>query len=491
MRTIKRLSPVQLNWRPNKNSAMPIYQQIVQFVCSKVGSGQWPVGTRLPSQRTLAQLFSVNRSTVTTALEELMSYGVVATYGSAGTQIISNTWALLLSNHTPNWNHYLSSGSFKANQVAIQIINQLEFSPAYTRLGTGELDTRLFPKEMWQKVLQSVGQSVTSLGYLEPLGLLPLRQAISDYLRSQGIDAPPACILITSGSLQALQLISVGLLQPGSTIYTEAPSYLKSLQLFQSSGMQLQGIPMEQKGISLQVLEAALQRKHRHASPILYTIPTNQNPTGITMDQQRRHTLMELCSKYQLPIIEDGAYQDLYFEQQPQALKTLDKTGMVIHLGSVSKSLAPGLRVGWIVAAEPIVQRLSDVKMQMDYGASSVSQWIVTEFFRKNFYTSYLQNLRNILKQRRDAALTTLEQHFSDLATWNKPQGGFYIWLTLQKKISMEQLFQQAIQTNLLLNPGGLYDFQDNSALRLSYAYTTCEEFATAAEQLSQLIRRM
>jgi len=163
-----------------------MYQQIIQFVCDKVSSGEWPIGTRLPSQRTLAELFGVNRSTVTTAIDELTSYGIIAGCHGAGTQIISNTWSLLLS-PAPDWSRFISSGFFKENNNTIQSINRLEFTPNIMRLGTGELDPRLFPVNMWQSILQKISRQVTNLGYSEPLGLLELRKAISAHMKKLGI----------------------------------------------------------------------------------------------------------------------------------------------------------------------------------------------------------------------------------------------------------------------------------------------------------------
>lgn len=485
---MKRTSPIQIDWTPDRHSPAPVVQQIVQFIRGKIACGAWPVGTRLPSQRALAAQLDVNRSTVAAALDELASYGILAGRHGAGTYVSSNTWSLLLP-PAPDWERLLAAGSFRENSRTIQAINRLEFDPRITRLGTGELDPRLFPSALWQDALRRVSRRVSSLGYLEPLGLPELREALAAQLAEQGIPAAPSCILITSGALQALQLISVCLLPGGATVLTEAPSYLQSLQVFQSAGMRLSGVEMDACGLRCDRLAARL--KPGRGASILYTIPTNQNPTGVTMPDSRRRELLDLCVQSRLPVIEDGAYQELCFGAPPRPLKALDTTGTVIHLGSASKTLAPGLRVGWVVAAEPIVQRLADVKMQMDYGASSLSQWALTEFLSGGGYGAYLDGLRAELRRRRDSALAALEQHFSDLARWNTPGGGFYIWLTLERPVPLEKLFARAVQAGILLNPGDLYEFGRSSSLRLSYAYTDCGEFARAAARLAQLVREL
>lgn len=485
---MERATPVSIQWKPDPASGVPVYQQIMDYIRGKVARGEWPVGTRLPAQRAMAEAFGVNRSTVTTALEELASYGLLAGHRGAGTRVVSNTWSLLLP-QAPDWGQYLSAGFFRENLPAVQTINRMEFAPGITRLGTGELDPGLFPVDLWREVVGTVGRNVTDLGYLEPLGLPELREALSDHLATLGIAAPPSCILITSGALQGLQLIASCLLPRGATVFTEAPSYLKSLQVVQSAGVGLRGIPMDGEGLRVRELEARLTGGRRRGDAILYTIPTNQNPTGTTMGEARRRELLEVCTAHRLPVVEDGAYQELCYDgPMPTPLKAMDSTGAVLHLGSAAKTLAPGLRVGWIVAPEPIVQRLGDVKMQMDYGASSVSQWILAEFFRSGAYGRYLGALKEELRQRRDHALKVLEDCFGGLARWERPQGGFYIWLTLTGDCPMAKLFARAGQEGILLNPGDLYDFQDSRSLRLSYAYASREAFAAGAARLAELV---
>ena len=357
------------------------------------------------------------------------------------------------------------------------------------RLGTGEPDPRLFPSKIWESTLQKLSRQVTDLGYLEPLGLLELRKAISAHMKTLGIDAPPSCILITSGALQALQLISVCLLPKGSAVFTEAPTYLKSLQVFQSAGMTLSGVPTDKKGMQYWKLASALRGGGEPFSSILYTIPTNQNPTGITMPDDRRMELMNFCAQNRMPVIEDGAYHELCFSDKPPLpLKAYDRAGMVIYLGSASKTLAPGLRIGWIIAPEPIVQRLGDVKMQTDYGASSISQWIFAEFLTSGLYYQYLSSLKNELHRRRDHALDVLNRNYRNIADWNKPSGGFYIWLTFKDDIPMQRLFKKSAKAGILLNPGYMYDFEQNNSLRLSYAYASCEEFEDAAIKLAEIV---
>lgn len=472
---------LNIEWKPDKNSTVPVYKQISQYISNKVSCGDWLVGSKLPSQRKLAEIFQVNRSTIVTAMDELTSYGMLESEHGGGTKIASNTWSLFMST-PPDWNKYIHSGPFKSNMPTIQIINKLEFDEKYIRLGTGELSPNLFPHELMNKVFKKLPSKIPSLNYLGPLGLPELRRSLTEKLALQGIDVPESSIAITSGALQGLQLISVCMLKPGSTVFTEAPTYLKSLQVFQSAGMNLSGVPMDKNGMMYWQIHKAFDQS------LLYTIPTNQNPSGIIMSEERRQDLFDFCHKNRLPMIEDDAYGDLWFDNPPpKPIKAMDKNGMILYLGTISKTLAPGLRIGWMVGPESVVYRIGDVKMQVDYGASSVSQWALTEFLDNGYYDDYLIYLRKELKARRDFTHILLEKYFKDLADWKIPEGGFFIWLRFKQPLLIDKLFKLSLENNILLNPGNMYDFYENNSLRLSYAYAEPDDLKKGIKILSEI----
>ena len=476
---------IQIDWAPDKASNLPVYKQIVEYVSKKVSSGDWAVGSRFCSQRDLAEALGVNRSTIVAAMEELASYGMIeASYGG-GTKISGNTWAVLMSS-PPDWNKYIGSGPFIENINTIQTINRLEYDPKYIRLGTGELSPALFPKDIMKKICESLPHKIDSLNYLGPLGLPQLQETLARKLNQRGISVKPSNILITSGSLQALQLVSVCMLKPGSTVFTEAPTYLKSLQMFQSAGMDLHGIPMDSNGLMYWKIKKELK------GSILYTIPTFHNPTGVVMSEERRRDILEFCCANQIPMIEDDAYGELWLDDEPPLpIKTLDISGTVLYTGTISKVLAPGLRVGWLVGPESVVNRLGDVKMQMDYGASSISQWMLNELLQAGGYDEYLKVLRKELKERRAIALSALEESFSDIALWDTPRGGFYIWLRINKNVSGDKLFRRALEKKLLINPGNIYDYKENSSIRLSYAYADKKDLRDSIKRLSDVIKKL
>ncbi len=244
---------------------------------------------------------------------------------------------------------------------------------------------------------------------------------------------------------------------------------------------------MDRDGLMPWMMDESILKRGKS---ILYTIPTFHNPTGITMSENRRSELLRWCKLNQLPIIEDDVYRELYFDDAPPfPIKTIDTTGNVLYLGSVSKSLAPGFRIGWVIGPEPIIERLGDIKMQTDYGASSLSQWVMTEWFASGLYHMHIKKFRKQLKERCFFMLHLLELYFSDIATWNIPQGGFYIWLKLNESISIEKVFNQALKESVLINPGDIYSFKKNNCIRLSYSYASNQDMEDGLKKLSFIIK--
>lgn len=476
-------------WKPTRSSPIPLHQQIYEYMKAKIMNGEWTIGTKIPPQRTLAQIFKVNRSTIIIALDELVADGLIKSKVGRGTIVINNTWSIITSTPPPDWKSYVRSGTHHPNQEVIQHINKAEFSSNIIRLSTGELSPELLPSEKTKEVFLQSSKHTLSLSYTEPKGNIHLRVAICDYLKPKGIRITPDSVLIVSGGLQALQLISLGLLYRGSTIFHETPSYLTSVNVFQSAGMNLFGVPMDKKGIRIDVLR---RLKRHHHGALLYTIPSFHNPTSVLMTDNRRKQLLDFCSKERLPIIEDDVYGDLWFQQPVlKPLKAIDRQGLILYMGSMSKTLGPGLRIGWLVGPEPVIDRLSDIKMQTDYGSSTLSQFAVNEWLTSGLYEDHLDHIRKELKKRRDLTIQILENFFSDVATWNIPEGGFYIWLKLNVEVSIVRLFHNALKEGILINPGNIYDRNDANHLRISYSYATEAQLEVGLKKFAILIKKM
>ncbi|EJR98398.1 PLP-dependent aminotransferase family protein [Bacillus cereus] len=469
---------------------VPKYQQIIDYMKEKIENGEWPIGSKIPSQRQLAKLFHVNRSTVITALDELMADGLIQGQIGAGTIVMNNTWSLLATNPPPDWSEYVKAGIHKPSKLMVREINEAEANKKLIHLSKGELAPHLFPLETMQSIIKKVSEELDYFGYEEQKGFYPLREAISQYVRSFGIHASPGSILIVSGALQALQLISIGLLHRKSTVLLEQPSYLYSLHVFQSANINLSGISMDHHGILPNDLLKRI--KYSQKNNILYSIPCFQNPTGILMSKERRKEILKICEKEQLPIIEDDIYRELWLDESPPApLKSMDKHGHVLYIGSLSKTLSPGLRIGWIIGPEPVIDRLSDIKMQTDYGSSSLSQRVAAEWINQGFYEAHVANVRMHLKERRQIMIRALNKYCADIASWDIPSGGFFIWLKVIHNIPMKKLFSEALSKGILLNPGRIYEEESDQYIRLSYGYATPEQMTNGIKLLSELIRKL
>ncbi|MEN1936252.1 PLP-dependent aminotransferase family protein [Paenibacillus sp. 102] len=476
------------NRKLNKQS--PKYQQIMEYMKEKITNGEWPIGSKIPSQRKLAQIFDVNRSTVITALEELTADGLIQGKMGMGTIVVNNTWSLLAVDPPPNWDDYVKAGLHKPSKLMVQEINEVESNKKFIHLSKGELASDIFPLEKMQLVMQEVSKNLTVFGYEEPKGFLPLREAIRNYVKSFGIHVSPSSILIVSGALQALQLISIGLLHKGSIVLLEQPSYLYSLHVFQSAGMHLSGVSMDHQGI----LPSDLSRKNKYTGEktILYSIPSFHNPTGTLMSENRRKELIKVCEKEQLPIIEDDIYRELWIDESPPLpLKAMDKHGHVLHIGSLSKTLSPGLRIAWIIGPEPVIERLSDIKMQTDYGSSSLSQRVAEKWLSSGLYQEHVESVRAQLKVRRKAMIQALNMYFKNIAEWNIPSGGFFIWLKIKPKILMRKLYSKALSKGILLNPGRIYGEESDQHIRLSYGYASVEDLTKGIYQLNGIVREL
>lgn len=497
-------SGLQDTWKPGPASPLALHAQISAYFLAKISTGAWPPGMRLAPQRELSRQLGVNRSTVVTALGQLTALGLIEGRRGGGT-IVTGVRPPIGHTHTDtadaaapagterstygNWNDYVEEGTHYPNLPTVQDINRLEYEPGLIRLGTGEPAPELLPGAAMNEVLAGLAQRILPpLSYEEPLGSPALRAAVSRLLARSGITAGPDSILITSGALQGLQLIALGLLPRGSSILLEKPSYLYSIHAFQSAGVKFSGLPMDGRGLIPEQLAAEAVRSK---AAMLYSIPSFHNPTGILMDAERRRELMEVTGRLGLPILEDGAYQELWLDTPPPPpLKALDHEGRVLHLGTLSKAASPGLRIGWIAGPEPVVRRLADIKMQSDYGASSLSQLAAASWLTGGYHEEHLHVLRGRLRARRDHMLELLERYCAELASWNVPAGGFYIWLSLHEAVPPRKLFSAALSAGLLLNTGDLYDRSDVRHLRLSYAYASAAELERSIPLLAELIRR-
>jgi 2-aminoadipate transaminase len=343
-------------------------------------------------------------------------------------------------------------------------------------------------------VLRREGRNLASYGLTSgPQGYQPLREFLAGKLnRDAGIACTFDDIVIVSGSLQALDLVNGALLARGDTVIIEQDSYQGSLNRLKRLGVEMVGIPLDREGMRMDALAAALaDLRRRNVRPkYIYTIPTVQNPTGTIMPEQRRIELLRLADEYGVPVFEDDCYADLVWDgARPPALYAMDKTGGVIHIGSFSKSLAPALRVGFIVAPWAILSRM--LALKTDAGSGALEQMVLAEFCAPHFAT-HVPKLRRGLRAKLDTLMDALNAQFGTAAEFDDPKGGIFLWVKLPDQVDTMKLYQSALAAGVAINPGPEWSTDATHArsrMRLCFASPSHDEIRAGVAALAEVCR--
>jgi 2-aminoadipate transaminase len=344
-------------------------------------------------------------------------------------------------------------------------------------------------------VLAREGRTLATYGVENgPLGYLPLRRFLVDKLKATaGIVCTPEEVLITSGSLQALDLVNGALLAPGDTVLIEQESYQGSLNRLTRLGVNAVGIPLDRDGIRVDVVAAALaDLKRRGVRPkYIYTIPTVQNPTGSILPEQRRRELLQLSHDYAVPIFEDDCYADLIWDgRRPPAIYAMSERGGVIHIGSFSKSIAPALRVGYIVAPWEILSRILPLKT--DAGSGALEQMVLGEFCARHF-NEHVPKLTRGLRRKVETLMEALAEQFGTAAEFEDPKGGIFLWVKLPDVVDINRLAQAALKEGVAINPGPEWSTDkaySGSRMRLCFASPSHETIRQGVAVLAEVCRR-
>ena len=324
-----------------------------------------------------------------------------------------------------------------------------------------------------------------------PQGILSLRNFLVSKLSAErGIDITSEEILITSGSGQAIELINEILLDEGDTVIVESFTFSGALSYLRRRGVNFVGVDLDENGIQMDQLENILaDLKVKGIRPkYIYTIPTLQNPTGTVMTMERRHRLLDLSEEYGVPIFEDECYADLIFEgEYEKAIRGLDDSNRVLHIGSFSKSLGPGLRLGYVVASWDVMSRL--ISRKTDAGTGVMDQMIVGDYFSKH-YDEHIQDMRGALKRKCNVLSAALREHFGPLVDFEEPRGGMYLWVKLPPGIDSRDLVQTALEEGIAYNPGPDWSANPDAAanyIRLCFALPSENEIWEGIEKLAKV----
>ena len=459
----------------------PLYSHLVKLLESSIARGDLPSGSRLPPERELAQRLRISRTTVVSAYRELESRGLLRGYVGRGTFVC----AAPEPEGTPfAWRGKIASAALRWSDSTLRDTLRHSSDARVLSLAAGEPAIDCFPTAAFQQaiehVLHTAADAVWRHGPTE--GQPALREAIADRFR-----VPSESVLIIAGAQQGLDLLARCLVDPGDAVVLDRPGYLGAIQSFRAAGAKLIGWDIARSDVD--ELEDLLVR---YRPKLIYTNPTFQNPTGVTMPIRTRRELLTLAERYRVPIVEDATYRELYFrEPPPPSLRDLDGSNLVIHLNSFSKVMAPGLRLGWLSAAPSIVEQMAIIKQRLDPHTQNLVQFAVARLMRNGSFDAHLKTLRAEHARRAARMTAALQRHVPPgVIRTSRPQGGLYLWCRLAPGVSARNVLDRALGAGVAFVAGHAFypDPAGESELRICFSSVAP---ATIDEAIARLAKAL
>lgn len=481
----------------DRERPVPLPRQIEEQLERLIRARVLTAGVKLPATRELARSLGVNRATVELAYEELVAAGLARAHVGQGTFVADTDSAAALEPPAPArvaFDALLSRAARVTEedaQRAHAFAPPAPLDPSVVSFAGGMPDSALFPTDAFRRVLNDVvrdeGESL--LQYYPTGGYPPLRRYLTSYLLRFGVEARPDEVLIVNGSQQGFDLIARTLIDPGDDVAIEQPTYPRAMQVFRASGARLLPVERDAAGPRPAAFERVLAR---HAPKLFYCQPSAHNPTGLTMTRETGRRLLEAAARRQVPIVEDGFDGSLYYGPRPAGpLKAADHEGVVVYIGTFSKILFPGLRIGWLVAPPSIGERLRAAKQLTDLHTSALIQAAVHRFCERRLFDRHVRRVAAEYARRRDALLAALRRRMPDGVTWTEPQGGFSLLLTLPPGLDAAALLPRAIERGVAYTPGAAF-FMDGAGehtLRLSFSSVPAAKIDEGVRRLAEVVR--
>lgn len=473
----------------------PYYLQLKSQFADLIRSGVLKPGAKLPPTRQLAGELNLNRNTVLTAYDELEADGLVYSHVGQGTFVED------LRKYEPdagpartapfNW-----PGSFSSiyDDTALQSLVQLfrvSTAGVHFSFGSGAPPAEFYPRQLLKRSMNAVlnDSDPEALRYGPIEGSPALRDQLARMLRESGVETNASDVFITNGSQQAIAITARALVNAGDTVLTEDPTYTGALSVFRALRVKIVGIPMERDGLDMDFLESACRQ---YRPKLLYTIPNFHNPTGRTLSLAKRKHLMSLVQRFGLPVVEDDVFGDLRLEGDSlPPLKAFDHQGQVIYLGSMSKKLIPGLRIGYAVIQSGLRDRFIAIKCMEDLGANSLAQALLTRFIARGYLKTHLRKVRRVYRQRRDTMIREIRACFPAEAALEKPQGGLFLWVTFPAGTDLTPVFERCLRQGIVFSLGSLFDSAGrgrNAAMRLSFAGNPPETIREGIRAMGRIV---
>ncbi len=361
-------------------------------------------------------------------------------------------------------------------------------------------DPQIFPKAELAEIAKDVilRRGDKALQYSPTRGVSELRETLLDYMKKKGVTVKSDDdVIVTTGSQQALDMVGRTLINPQDVVIVELPTYLAALNAFRLYRPTLVGVPIDDNGMKTDVLEEEVKKLISSGKRVkfIYTIPVAHNPAGVTLSIERKKHLIEIASQYDILIIEDDPYSYFVYDEEVDVtpLKTLDKEGRVVYLSTLSKILAPGLRIGWILGNRALIDVFERAKQSSDLHTSTLSQFIAVESIRRGVIDKTVEKAKEVYKKKRDAMLQALEKYMVKGAWWSRPIGGLFLMLRLPStEIDTKKLLPEAIEAGVAFVPGASF-FADGSGwntMRLNFSYPKLEEIEKGIMILSEIVKK-
>jgi 2-aminoadipate transaminase len=394
----------------------------------------------------------------------------------------------------------LSASGNRLKSSKIRELMKLAGTPGIISMAGGMPDAEHFPYAEVQRIINSWDsrKKAFAFQYGPTGGYPPLVEQIKAYVAGGGVDLEGQAILPTTGAQQAIQLVTRVLTDPGDTVLVELPSFIGALAAFAGYGVTAAGVEMDGHGL----VPSALEKKYRELAALgktpkfLYTNPTFQNPSGITMSQARRDEIYALAGSLDLPVIEDDPYFELYFEGDPEDyrnLKSRDTEDRVILLNTFSKILSPGIRLGWMVGPEKVVARCEVAKQSEDACSSSFSQVVAADYMEAGLVEAYTTRMRGIYAAKCRLMLDMLELEMPEGVSWSRPAGGFFIWVSMPESMDSEALLVECLKHKVAFVTGAPFhaDGKGANKLRLAFSNSSAEEITEGIRRLASVLTGM
>jgi 2-aminoadipate transaminase len=368
--------------------------------------------------------------------------------------------------------------------------------PEIISLAGGLPDTSTFPAEDFAALMArvAVDASARALQYGPTEGLDDVKDCIAQVMAAEGMHVEPEDLLVTAGGQQVIDLVCKTLIDPGDVVVAEAPTYPGAVPVFVSYQADVVQVEMDDHGMRTDVLVAELERLDREGRvpKFIYTVPSFQNPAGVTLALERRRELVRIANERELLVLEDNPYGLLRYEGEPlPTLFALDGGEFVIYLGTFSKILSPGLRLGWAAAPRPVLDKLNLGKGGVDLCSSTLSQQFVATYFAERDWRAYLSTLVQLYRRRRDVMLAALEEHLPREATWTEPNGGLFIWARMPDYIDTTDLLARALRENVAFVPGraAYLDGRGGSEMRLNFSGIGEDDIREGVRRIGKIVR--